>query len=136
MLYVLVKCRQHHSPRGGLKLGGPTLWVHPGVVHPRVCLCGPQIGPHRPTMCAPCAARRRCAEIPALTQNQMKSLLIWHPASVVKQWPWICAHKKFAAPWPVFLEVSTPGPSPNPSLNPSLNLSLSLSSIQFILFST
>ena len=41
---------------------------------------------------------------------------------------------EFAAPWPAFLEVSTPGPSPNPSLNPSLNLSLSLSSIQFILF--
>ena len=41
---------------------------------------------------------------------------------------------KFAAPWPAFLEVSTPSPSPNPSLNPSLNLSLSLSSIQFILF--
>ena len=41
---------------------------------------------------------------------------------------------KFAAPWPAFLEASTPGPSPNPSLNPSLNLSLSLSSIQFILF--
>ena len=38
--------------------------------------------------------------------------------------------KKFAAPWPAFLEVSTPSPSPNPSLNPSL----SLSSIQFILF--
>ena len=43
-------------------------------------------------------------------------------------------HRKFAAPWPAFLEVGTPGPSPNPSLNPSLNLSLSLSSIQFILF--
>ena len=41
---------------------------------------------------------------------------------------------EFAAPWPAFLEVSTPGPSPNPSLNLSLNLSLSLSSIQFILF--
>ena len=63
----------------------------------------------------------------------MKSLLIWHPASVVKQWPWICA-QKFAAPWPAFLEASTPTPSHNPSLNPSLNLSLSLSSIQFILF--
>ena len=41
---------------------------------------------------------------------------------------------KFAAPWPAFLEVSTPSPSPNPNLNPSLNLSLSLSLIQFILF--
>ena len=67
------------------------------------------------------------------------------PTASVSQLKWLhrewllecrpyCCSAKFAAPWPAFLEVSTPGPSPNPSLNPSLNLSLSLSLIQFILF--
>ena len=46
------------------------------------------------------------------------------------RWPAHAHGMKFAAPWPAFLEVSTPRPSPNPNPNPSLNLSLSLSSIQ------